>query len=307
MAENIQSNISTGQAEDDFKLVDGIGPAVEKRLHEAGITTYSHLAILKPKMVAEILNGMVGYSPKRIKEQDWSGQAHTLAEKVEPSTFEENSENINNSLHYASYTVELLLDRENQVRRTRALHVQSNQETTWAGWNVSRLRDFLADTGQLQITIVQEEESVSNLISSQPQKLKSSHSAPVLQGTTEIVETRLRNQSGHPLGTLIPGNTPFEIQLVLDLSQVKISKGESLDYNATLYLKEMGNTGRVITGEKNGTLDMAKSAVINVHNQPLSQGDFRMEALVILRPNSQHNHLKNQLMAMTESMVLHVI
>jgi hypothetical protein len=308
MAENIQSNISTGQAEDNFKLVDGIGPAVENRLHEAGVTTYSQLAGLKPKMMAEILNGMVGYSPKRIKEQDWSGQAYTLAKNVEPSSIEENHESINNSLHYASYTVELLLDRENKVRRTRVLHVQSNQETTWAGWDIGRLRGFLVDSGQLQIITVQEDAAISKSISStKPLKIESSHSAPVLQGTTQIVETRLVNQAGHPLGALIPGNTPFEIQLVLDLSQVEMPKGECLDYNATLYMKKMGNTGRVITGEKNGSLDMAKSAVINVYNQPLAQGDFRMEALVILRPNSQPKHLKNQLMAMSESMVLHVI
>jgi len=149
MAEKILSEPAASQAVDDFKLVEGIGPAVEKSLHAAGILTYTQLASMKPEKLARLLDGMIGYSPKRIKEQDWSGQARTMANKVGQTFAGENYEGPNNSLHYASYTVELLLDRNNQVRRTRIMHVQTQQETTWAGWNTDRLRGFLVDSGQL--------------------------------------------------------------------------------------------------------------------------------------------------------------
>jgi hypothetical protein len=307
MADKIKSEISASQAMDDFKLVDGIGPVVEKRLHAAGVLTYTQLAHMKPDAIAKLLNGMVGYSTSRIKEQDWSGQAINLAEKTGPSFLDENLESTNNSLHYTSYTIELLLDGENQVRRTRAVHVQSHQEITWAGWDVARLSSFMVDSGQLQIASAQKEAHISKLASSSTSDLEPSPPAPALQGDTKIVETKLMNKAGQPLGALIPGNKPFGIQLILDLSQVEVPKGERLSYDATIYLKKMGINQREVTGEKKGSLESAKSAVIDISNQPLAPGDYRLEALVALRPKSQPKQLKNQLMAMTESMHLHVV
>jgi len=46
--------------------------------------------------------------------------------------------------------------------------------------------------------------------------------------------------------------------------------------------------------------------VIAVSTQPLTPGDYRLEALVGLYPHSQPKHVKDQLMAMTESTLLHV-
>ena len=311
MAEIKQSAFETSQALHDFKLVDGIGPAVEKRLHAAGVHTYAQLASLKSENLAKLLEGMVGYSPNRIKEQDWSGQAHVLAGQAEKSIPEEIHEPANNSLHYASYTVELLLDRDNKVRRTRVVHVQSHQEISWAGWNEDRLCSFVADSGQLRIIATEEgafveESTISKYAPSPTFDLEPSHSAPTLKGATKIIETRLVNQAGQPLGALIPSNKPFEVQLLLDLSQVEAPKGERLNYDATIYLRKIGNHGRDISGGKEGSLAPAKSAVIDISNRPLAPGDYRLEGLVALRPHSQPKRLKNQLMAMTESMLLHV-
>jgi hypothetical protein len=291
--------------------VDGIGPAVEKRLHSAGILTFAQLASLKPEKLAKLLNGMVGYSPKRIKDEDWSGQARILAEKAGQTLVDEAQGPTNNSLHYASYTVELLLDRENQVRRTRAMHVQSSQEATWAGWDAGRLHDFLVDSGQLQTTSSQESLTVDEAPVSKPAPsptadLEPSRPALALKGATKIIDTRLVNQSGQSLGAIIPGDQPFEVQLLLDLSQVEVPKGERMGYDATIYLKKLGKSDQVVTGGKEGTLTAVKSAMIDVSSQPVAPGDYRLEALVALRPFSQPKRLKNQLMAMTESMLLHV-
>lgn len=247
MAEKILSEPAASQAVDDFKLVEGIGPAVEKSLHAAGILTYTQLASMKPEKLARLLDGMIGYSPKRIKEQDWSGQARTMANKVGQTFAGENYEGPNNSLHYASYTVELLLDRNNQVRRTRIMHVQTQQETTWAGWNTDRLRGFLVDSGQLQIP--SELGEAAKTMPAPARKLNheaSRHSIP-LRGSTKIAETQLFNQAGQPLGVLIPSYTPFKVHLVLDLSQVDVPKGERLSYDATIYLRKMGKGGHFVT------------------------------------------------------------
>jgi len=311
MAEKIQPMHAAGQVVDDFKIVEGIGPAVEKRLHAAGIQTYAQLARVKPEKLANILEGMIGYSPKRIVEQDWSDQARVLAEQAEQAIPEESHKPVNNSLHYASYTLELLLDRDNQVRRTRAMHVQTRQESSWAGWDAGRLHGFLVDSGNLQIALPQEtapgmEAQIFEVAPSSSAILDASKPAVALQGLTKIVETRLLSQLGQPLGAMIPCNTPFEVQLMLDLSQVEVPAGERLSYNATIFMKAMGKKVMDVIGEKEDTIPAVRSAVIDISSQPLAPGDYRLEALVALRPHSQPKSLKNQLMAMTEGMLLHV-
>ena len=315
MAEKNQPSPPASQVMDNFKLVDGIGPAVEKRLHAAGIRTYVELSRMETDRLAEIVDGMIGYSVKRIKEQDWSGQARVLAEQSEKHFPEETRAPANNGLHYASYTLELLLDHENHVHSMRAMHVQTRQEARWAGWDPDRLQNFLIGSGKLQITMPRgaapmaapmKEAPVSEQASPSPETLESPKLAAKLQGVTEIVETRLVNQSRQPIGILIPGNTPFGVELELDLSRVEVPQGEQLSYDAIIYMKRLGKSGMDMIGRKEGTIPADQSVMINVSSQPLDPGDYHMEALVSLRPQSQPKRLKNQMAAMTESMVLHV-
>ena len=63
---------------DDFKLINGIGPAIERRLNEAGVTTFAQLAALSPDGLATIVEG-AGVSSERIVRQDWIGRAGELA------------------------------------------------------------------------------------------------------------------------------------------------------------------------------------------------------------------------------------
>jgi hypothetical protein len=48
---------------------------------------------------------------------------------------------------YATFVVELLLDEQGNVRRTRVVHVQTGIERTWAGWDEERLIAILRPTG----------------------------------------------------------------------------------------------------------------------------------------------------------------
>jgi hypothetical protein len=311
MAERIEFEHTPSQVADDFKLVDGIGPAVEKRLRAAGVQTFAQLARLKPDQLAELMEGMIGYSIKRIEDQDWTGQALELARQGGQPISEESYESLNNGFHYASFTLELLLDRDNRVRSTRAIHVQTRQEARWAGWDPDRLQSFLVDSSELQLTEAKEalpveDVQVSEVALSPSENIAISRPAEGLRGTTRIVETRLRDQSGQEIGMLIPGNTPFEIQLLLDLSQVQVPEGEQLSYDATIYMKRMGKSGQDIIGGKVGTLSVDMNNVIDVSSMPLDPGDYQLEAMVSLRPTSQPNNLRYQLAAMTESVPLHV-
>ena len=64
---------------DDFKLITGIGPAIERRLHEVGITTFAQLAALSPDGLATLMDNVAGVSAERIAKQDWTGRAEALA------------------------------------------------------------------------------------------------------------------------------------------------------------------------------------------------------------------------------------
>ena len=67
---------------DDLKLINGIGPAVERRLHSVGIYTYAQLAALSPADIAAAVADLAGLSAERIIKQDWIGQARKLSSET---------------------------------------------------------------------------------------------------------------------------------------------------------------------------------------------------------------------------------
>jgi hypothetical protein len=69
---------------DDFKIIRGIGPGIEERLHKNGVLTYDRLAALSPADIAALLASFAGVSTERIIKQNWIGQAHALAQGLEP-------------------------------------------------------------------------------------------------------------------------------------------------------------------------------------------------------------------------------
>jgi len=62
---------------DDLKKITGVGPALEKKLHEAGITSYAQIAAWNEEDIA-------GYEEKlslggRVERDDWVAQAAELS------------------------------------------------------------------------------------------------------------------------------------------------------------------------------------------------------------------------------------
>ncbi len=62
---------------DDLKKISGIGPAIEKTLHEFGIFHFRQIAAFTPENIAWLDRHI---RPRgRIEREDWVGQARTLA------------------------------------------------------------------------------------------------------------------------------------------------------------------------------------------------------------------------------------
>ena len=172
---------------DDLKLINGIKTGIERRLHSVGIHTYAKIAAMTPAELAAAA-GMPGYSAERIARQDWVGQARELAglplpdteeparaealaglgdlEAEEPSDLaprepgQEAAEPVNRQ-HYEMFNVQLLLDENNEVRRTHVVHfdqggLQKGGEDTWAGWEDGRLVSFFVEQAALRSRLAQQ-------------------------------------------------------------------------------------------------------------------------------------------------------
>jgi len=62
---------------DDLKLISGVGPVLERKLNELGITQYAQVAKLTKKQIAEV-DDRLSFKG-RIERDDWKAQAKALA------------------------------------------------------------------------------------------------------------------------------------------------------------------------------------------------------------------------------------
>ncbi len=62
---------------DNLRAIRGIGPAIERTLHEFGITTYRQIAELHGEQLAAVRGRLESFSA-RIEREDWAGQARDL-------------------------------------------------------------------------------------------------------------------------------------------------------------------------------------------------------------------------------------
>lgn len=71
--------IPTGSRKDDLKVIKGIGPAIEKKLNNAGIHTFAALA----QLTVEELENILGNTRRLVKEGNLIAQAEKLARQKE--------------------------------------------------------------------------------------------------------------------------------------------------------------------------------------------------------------------------------
>ncbi len=137
---------------DDLKRIKGIGQGVETRLNQAGLFTFAQLAASSPEHVSGILADMIGMSPEKIEDQDWTGQARQLVEEAKFDELIKIQMSPADQQRYETFSVKLLVDEAQQVRRTNIVHVQKGTEQNWAGWDETRLIAFVVENAALDIT-----------------------------------------------------------------------------------------------------------------------------------------------------------
>jgi len=283
---------------DDLKLINGIGPAVEKRLHGVGIFTFAQLAVLPSADIAAAVADLSGLSAERITKQDWIGQARKLAAESATSEAQqattlpiESEKGASPSMeHYqlATFTVEFLLDEHNNVRSTHALHVQSRHEHSWTGWQKTQLVDFLSESAGLNIPsdeldlLKTEEPDQLPAIVTESEPLIPLVAKPSLTGTLHVPEMEMIGvESAGPRRTLAH-DEPFDVRLTLDLSELLVPGNAPLHYKTSIYGKGRGRPGLVI-GEAQGTIMPRDRVAITVGGNTLPEvGIYQLTATVIL-------------------------
>lgn len=65
------------QQADDLKLISGVGPKMEEKLHEIGIYTFEQVSKMTDKEY-DLLDSIIDEFPGRAKRDDWAGQAAKL-------------------------------------------------------------------------------------------------------------------------------------------------------------------------------------------------------------------------------------
>ena len=105
---------------DNLKMIGGIGPGIENRLHRAGILTFEQLAVRSPDEIGALVAGVIGLTPEHIRDMNWIGKAQDLAARQAKSGRRQHDAAVNGRLHHASFTMELLLDETNSMSAARA-------------------------------------------------------------------------------------------------------------------------------------------------------------------------------------------
>lgn len=307
-------------ATDDLTKIKGVGPLVAARLRDAGILTFAQLVGLTSE---EISARVAGLSTKRIAHEKWIKQAQRLASKTEsipPSKRETTREP---RQHYATFTVELLLSTDNNVRRTRVTNIQTNSKESWAGWSEPRLSNFIANCANLERpkTSFAPEFPTSHGITQSPEPPAPSSQTTDLFYKVHLTDSKPKNvlcgilKVGNLAVIILGTNTPqhsvhaneaFSVRITLDLTDVEVAPSTPLNCTITIWAKKLGAGVRQIVGEQDITFIPAEKIPCVIESRIPEQGTYRLEAMSVLTPTSTSPATHSTLRAWHEGGMLQV-
>ncbi|MFN0087699.1 MAG: hypothetical protein ACKVX9_20075 [Blastocatellia bacterium] len=277
---------------DDFTRIRGISPRIALRLYDAGIITYSKLAAMTAEQIVGRIGTSSGVTVDVVHKREWIGQAAKLAARSPLSGDEETG------LHEVSYVIEFLLNAENNVRQTKILHVKSNDEQVWEGWQSDRLVGFftsreelsLPEEGKHRVETAKtlpppEEHPVAALLSA---KVSLPTQPPI---SSPFAEGALRRLETLTATTLQPAHSfrrdeDFLVRLSVELAGAPPPHGREVNYQATILAKRLGGKREPFIVKAHGTVGMTKPLLIDIKREALPPGIYRLAASIALRPEA---------------------
>jgi hypothetical protein len=284
-----RTSTSADQTGDDFRKIAGIGQAIERRLHDAGILTYRDLAARSPEQIAASLADVAGLSSARIASQDWPGQAGRLAGPAAPPLPSEPDQ------HYASFHIELLLDVDGSVRRTKVHHHQSDKDEAWPGWDEGRLIALLR--GHIPILAPRQPAGAPGRPSSAtpvmdqqetgaPSGSEMDTAGPPVSLPSSVlrIENLGLTRAGQRIHRHAPGE-PTAIGFTLHVTGASTRQAATFDFTADVTASsELGDSRRQLLGTVHGAVRPGEPLPVELAGLPLPRGLYRLEATVAVYP-----------------------
>jgi Helix-hairpin-helix domain len=242
---------------DDLEKIAGIGPALAQRLQKAGIRTYQDLAERTPDEIAEVLKDVSGVSPQRVTNQDWTGQARQLLGAPVGTS--------DPSQRYASFHVELLLDADDKVRRTKVHHHQSDTVATWPGWDQERLLSLLRD--RVPLTDVPQLAPTGDIQATPSFFVRIEDLAPIRHGKSAYERS---------------ADEPTSVRLSMRVDPTDEPHVTSFDFTAEISARALGGRQLWSVGTKEGKIRINEPASMELTGPSLPSGLYRLVVNVAL-------------------------
>jgi Helix-hairpin-helix domain len=220
---------------DDLKLIDGIGPAIERHLYNAGILTFAQIADLSPEELAALLHAYAGLSAQQIAKRDWIGQARQRASTATLGESRPAASKPASTPGQVTFKVQLRVDGNNNVRGTHVTYVQDGSEEKWAGWNESKLVDFFVRHAALHLPAAEPVEA--DAVAAEPPN----SAAPIAKigGMLRLNELVSIDSNAGDRSWLPQHGQPFVMRLALDLGKVIAPCNTALGYRTTIYARRL--------------------------------------------------------------------
>ncbi len=234
---------------DNLQLINGVGPAVERRLHDRGIFTFAQFAALSPADIAAAVEGISGLTTESITKKDWIGQARKLA-----------SESISSEVH----------EEVEAPAEPIVPPVVSQVELAASSAEVKKpVPPVGAPPG------AKEAQTTPPVMS--------------MKGPVGVLHLReMKTASANnlaPQGFLFHSQ-PFDVRLTLDLSEVVAPEGTQLSYKVSIYGNSLEGYPRQVVGEVSGIITPADSVTVNVKGTTPPKGIYRLQAVVTVAPTT---------------------
>lgn len=190
--------------------------------------------------------------------------------------------------HPATFTIEILLDDNNNVHSTHVLHVQSRREYIWSDWPGAELVDFLGQSAG--VTFASDEPILANTEEPEQAPALATDSGtptsvgakPALAGTLHLREIKVLTDGSSEPCRLLPRDQPFDVCLTLDLSELTVPSNSPLNYKASICRKSRQFPSGQVIREAEGTIKPADTVTIDLKGTLFPGGSYRLAATVAL-------------------------
>lgn len=295
--------------EGEFRRISGIGPGIEQRLRSAGIETFEQLAGMNTGEILDALQGIVGITPERITAQDWTGQAYRLAEQLQKrSSSTHHIEEIgeHDRQHYESFMIELLLEEDRTVRRTRVVHVQNGEKENWAGWRPDRMIEWLTEKSEMTREGLPPDQEPGYPKSKSMRETMAIETRRQFAGKLNAGSLEIIHPGEGQFSRFYTSGEPLEIILPLDLSQVTAPSGAMICYQAHVQARQLGVGKYIHLAEIQGEFPFAEQMTLAIQVAGLEPGTYRLETAVRIYPVGSPQPEQEELQALAEGGLIQV-